>query len=96
MSEERLDELREILHNPNLKGYLPNVCNELLQELRKKENKIEELMELYTTERHCKDDYKNIIKEVREKVNKYPEFNYSNDYMIFRNEIKKILDKENI
>lgn len=36
----------------------------------------------------------NIIKEVREKVNKYPEFNYSNDYMIFRNEIKEILDKE--
>ena len=36
----------------------------------------------------------NIIKEVREKVNRYPEFNYSNDYMIFRNEIKEILDKE--
>ena len=34
----------------------------------------------------------NIIKEAREKVNKYPEFNYSNDYMIFRNEIKEILD----
>ena len=42
MSEERLDELREILHNPNLKGYLPNVCNELLQELMKKENIINE------------------------------------------------------
>lgn len=35
-----------------------------------------------------------IIKEVREKVNKYPEFNYSNDYMIFRNEIKEILRGE--
>ena len=27
-------------------------------------NKAEELMELYTTERHCKDDYKAIINEL--------------------------------
>ena len=46
MNEEKLEELREILHNPNLKGYLPNVCNELLQELRKTKNIIKEAREM--------------------------------------------------
>ena len=45
MSEERLDELREILYNPNLKGYLPNVCNELLQELEKQCKKQKEVID---------------------------------------------------
>ena len=31
-------------------------------------NKVEELMELYTTERHCKDDYKAIINELEKKL----------------------------
>lgn len=44
MSEERLDELREILYNPNLKGYLPNVCNELLQELEQQVKKQKEVI----------------------------------------------------
>ena len=96
MSEERLDELREILHNPNLKGYLPNVCNELLQELRKKENKIEELMELYTTERHCKDDYKNIIKEVREKLLCYGETFDLKLHQQMQKELLEILDDEKV
>lgn len=45
MSEERLDELREILYNPNLKGYLPNVCNELLQELEQQVKKQKEVLD---------------------------------------------------
>ena len=32
-------------------------------------NKVEELMELYTTERHCKDDYKAIINELERYIN---------------------------
>ena len=37
-------------------------------------NKVEELMELYTTERHCKDDYKAIINELE----KWLEVNLTN------------------
>ena len=43
------------------------------KEINRLNNKVEELMELYTTERHCKDDYKSIIKEVREKIEKHIE-----------------------
>lgn len=42
-----------------------------MQEIERLNNKVEELMELYTTERHCKDDYKAIIKEVREYITSY-------------------------
>lgn len=47
--------------------------DELIDEILKLEDKVEELMELYTTERHCKDDYKSIIKEVREIFKDYGE-----------------------
>ena len=66
-----------------------------IEEIRKnlinQDTYIAKLKEEYANQLQQKE---NIIKEVREKVNKYPEFNYSNDYMIFRNEIKEILDKE--
>ena len=38
--------------------------DELIDEILKLEDKVEELMELYTTEREVKEDYKSIIKEV--------------------------------
>lgn len=59
-------------------------------------NKVEELMELYTTERHCKDDYKAIIKEVREYITYW---HYRNDFRInsfttgVKEELLEILDK---
>ena len=61
-------------------------------------NKVDELMELYTTERHCKDDYKSIIKEVREYIEKednqtkrgiYPNYWYE----VKVKDILEILDK---
>lgn len=44
-------------------------CN-LQQEIERLNNKVEELMTLYTTERNVKKDYKSIIKEVREFIYK--------------------------
>lgn len=63
-------------------------------------NKVEELMKLYTTERHCKDDYKAIIKEVREYINNHQlVFEMSSKKQIaywfdmFYKELLEILDK---
>lgn len=40
------------------------------KEIERLNNKVEELMTLYTTEREVKEDYKSIIKEVREYIEK--------------------------
>ena len=67
------------------------------KEIERLQNKNEELMTLYTTEREVKEDYKSIIKEVREYIEeqKYP---FCDGYD-FREEdaikILSILDKEN-
>ena len=74
MSYEELVESRKNIGDMT-KEELFTYCGGLLSEVwdYEKENeqlndKVEELMELYTTERHCKDDYKSIIKEVREYI----------------------------
>ena len=38
------------------------------EEIKRLQNKNEELLTLYTTEREVKEDYKSIIKEVRERI----------------------------
>ena len=74
--------------------------DELIDEILKLEDKVEELMELYTTERHCKDDYKNIIKEVREYIEENTKEGTIKDKRYFyspeqANDILEILNKEN-
>lgn len=97
MSEEELVESRKNIGDMT-KEELFTYCGGLLSEVWDYEkeneqlhNKVEELMELYTTERHCKDDYKAIIKEVRE---------YANNIMFetkaeekIQDDILEILDK---
>lgn len=68
-------------------------------------NKTEELMTLYTTEREVKEDYKSIIKEVREYIkenqeeHKYTDrggFTYTEGHFLRDSDtLLEILDKEN-
>lgn len=74
MSYEELVESRKNIGDMT-KEELFTYCDGLLSEVWDYEkeneqlnNKVEELMDLYTTERHCKDDYKSILNEVREKL----------------------------
>ena len=61
-------------------------------EIERLNNKVEELMTLYTTERYVKEDYKTIIKEVREYIKNVPLQKGTEAYSIG---ILEILDKEN-
>ena len=79
----------------NMRDYVSDDHIESIGEIAKSQSAIIQALSLENSKLKSQLQQKeNIIKEVREKVNKYPEFNYSNDYMIFRNEIKEILDKE--
>ena len=81
------------------------------KEIERLNNKVEELMTLYTTEREVKEDYKTIIKEVREYIENgdyrfregtdiclYQEGNevfYMENDELMARKILSILDKEN-
>lgn len=81
-------ELRE--ENKKLQEDISNYVKVVLhdrKEIDRLNNKIEELMTLYTTEREVKEDYKAIIKEVREYVDKWED--------IARYKLLEMLDKEN-
>ena len=79
----------------NMRDYVSDDHIESIGEIAKSQSAIIQALSLENSKLKSQLQQKeNIIKEDREKVNKYPEFNYSNDYMIFRNEIKEILDKE--
>lgn len=81
-----------------------NFLEEKDKEIERLNNKNEELLTLYTTEREVKEDYKSIIKEVREYIeeskSKLPlgindftcEMVYS-DEVVLANELLEILDK---
>lgn len=43
MSEERINEIIDILNSPHLRCYLPNACNELLQVNINLQQKVEQL-----------------------------------------------------
>ncbi|MBQ9607815.1 MAG: hypothetical protein IJV15_00050 [Lachnospiraceae bacterium] len=65
MNKDRIIELTEIINNPDLHGYLPNVCNELLQvniELQKKAELGEHYKHLYSEVKKQKDDVVEYIK----------------------------------
>ena len=65
MNKDRIMELTEILNNPDLHGYLPNVCNELLQvniELQKKAELGEHYKHLYSEVKKQKDDVVEYVK----------------------------------
>ena len=68
-------------------------------EIERLNNKVEELMTLYTTERNVKEDYKSIIKEVREYIDKEHKLKdlttFKTTYTKFGKDILEILDKEN-
>lgn len=72
-------------------------CLELLkkrdEEIERLNNKVEELMTLYTTERNVKEDYKIIIKEVREYIENMKTWDIEQEYDIKK--ILEILDKTN-
>ena len=101
--KEILDEIRDSYYEtqPSTKFY-KNVKT-IEEHITKLQNKVEELMTLYTTERNVKEDYKNIIKEVREQIHKDREKNdYEKDglmkqafYCNKTNILLEILDKEN-
>lgn len=61
------------------------------KEIERLNNKNEELLTLYTTERNVKEDYKAIIKEVRERLIKPSKFIERTE----RLKLLEILDKEN-
>lgn len=74
------------------------------KEIERLNNKVEELTTLYTTEINVKEDYKTIIKEVREYIAHYVDNEYRNGrddelYLELNEkelkELLEILDKEN-
>lgn len=72
MNKDRIMELTEILNNPDLHGYLPNVCNELLQtniELQKKAELGEHYKHLYSEIKKQKDDVVEYCKKAIESLN---------------------------
>lgn len=68
---------------------LVNERKEQLKEIERLQNKNEELLTLYTTEREVKEDYKSIIKEVREYCENNKEFTQRLE------DVLEILDKLN-
>ena len=56
------------------KEHLGEFLKESNEEIERLNNKVEELMELYTTERHCKDDYKYIINELEKWLEEQHQF----------------------
>lgn len=63
------------------------------KEIERLNNKVEELMTLYTTERNVKEDYKAIIKEVREHIENNKYWNGDNWNCLHCENILEILDK---
>lgn len=94
-----LEELKRT--RDNLEGYLDNeevyyfvgAIRYACDEIERLNNKVEELMTLYTTEREVKEDYKSIIKEVREYIGSKE--HYEDDFDTEIEKVYKILDKEN-
>ena len=85
---EELEQLNEELEKTNEK---------LNQEIERLNDKVEELMELYTTERHCKDDYKAIVKEVKEYIEEMQIWLVDfEDFGITTKGLLEILDKEEV
>lgn len=75
--------------------YYKNRIERLNNQLQQKENKIEKLMELYTTEREVKDYYKNIINELDNwlEENRYHIEEYDG-VLTYLKHLKGILGKE--
>jgi len=48
--------------------YHEEIGEKAKKEIERLNNKVEELMTLYTTERYVKEDYKNIIKEIKSQL----------------------------
>ena len=105
MSYEELVESRKNIGDMT-KEELFTYCGGLLSEVWDYEkeneqlhNKVEELMELYTTERHCKDDYKAIINEalgiVNERVNYYHHTNKKEILEDWENIFNALLRRDN-
>ena len=63
------EELKSIIKikDEGIKAFTEELCDTTL-ELERLNNKVEELMTLYTTEREVKEDYKSIIKEAIEYI----------------------------
>ncbi len=66
------DEVEMIYRDSDI-HYLENFVKEQDEKIQKLQGKNEELMTLYTTEREVKEDYKSIIKEVKNYIKEFKE-----------------------
>ena len=64
MNKEELEDLLSI----GCCKYHEEIGEKAKKEIERLNNKVEELMTLYTTERYVKEDYKNIIKEIKSQL----------------------------
>lgn len=100
MNKEMLDDVKrhlDYVNATNQKSIRDIEMQEMYFEIERLNNKVEELMTLYTTERYVKEDYKAIIKEVREyittqKLHKFQDTTGGLTYQ--ERKLLEILDKE--
>lgn len=85
--------MKEITITPN---QIKKAIQDLVNENERLNNKVEELMTLYTTERNVKEDYKAIIKEAIEYIESYmPNYDFDKTNLIKLLEILKGENNEN-